>query len=562
MAARRVKALLAGRLQQAVRTAFGADEPVDAAQLQTPPPPHEGDLSLGCFALSKKLRKPPAEIAAALAKALPPEKPLAKVQAVGPYLNLTLEAADVIQAAFGPAPAATATGTVVVDFSSPNIAKHMAVYHLRSTMIGNALCRIHRALGWKVVGVNHLGDWGTGFGKLIVGWKRWWDPRQEPTVTDLNALYVRFGQKAKADPKLEEEARAAFLALEKGDGESRRLWQRFRDTSLGEFQKVYDLLGVSFDEVSGESVYEPDLEPTIALLRAKGMVSESEGALVVALPGKEKPCLLKKSDGATLYATRDLAAAISHQKRHAFTRKLYVVDAGQSLHFVEVFAVLAAAGFEWASRCEHVPFGILRFGGKRGRTREGGVVLLKDVLDEATSRALEIIRKNSPDLADAHTVARQVGIGAVVFNDLKNKRTKDIDFDFDEALAFEGETGPYVQYAHVRACGILRKAKEAGIALDPAADLSPLGLPEEKALAWRLSLWGEALERASREAEPSVVAGYVLDLAKALHTFHYKVPVLKASPAETAARLRLMDAARLRLAEGLAVLGIAAPEQM
>jgi len=554
--ARAVKALLA----QAVSQAVGAE--VSPSLFLPPPAPHPGDLALACFGLAKTLKKNPAQVAAELARTLPVQPPLAKVEAVGPYLNLTLETSEVIRAAFSPPPAPSAAGTVVVDFSSPNIAKHMAVYHLRSTMIGNALCQIHRALGFKVVGVNHLGDWGTGYGKLIVAWKRWWDPSKEPTVTDLNALYVRFGQEAKTTPVLEEEARAAFLALEKGDAEARRLWQRFRDISLAEFQKIYDLLGVRFDEVSGESVYEPDLEPTIALLSSKGLVSESEGALVVALPGKEKPCLLKKSDGATLYATRDIAAAISHQKRHAFTRKLYVVDAGQSLHFQEVFAVLAAAGFGWADRCEHVSFGILRFGGKRGRTREGGVVLLKDVLDEATSRALEIIRKNSPDLADAETVARQVGIGAVVFNDNKNRRTKDIDFDFDEALAFEGETGPYVQYAHVRACGILRKAGEMGLAVDPAADLSLLKEPQEKALAWQLALWFEALERASREAEPSVVAGYLLDLAKALHSFHYKVPVLKAEPAVTAARLRLMDAARARLAEGLAVLGIAAPEQM
>ena len=243
-------------------------------------------------------------------------------------------------------------------------------------------------------------------------------------------------------------------------------------------------------------------------------------------------------------------------------RGLYVVDAGQSLHFDEWISVLKRAGFHWADRLEHVPFGILRFGGKRGRTREGGVILLKDVLDEAVARALEIMRKNSPELADPEAVARQVGIGAVVFNDLKNKRVNDIDFDFDEALSFDGETGPYVQYAHVRACGILRKAAEAGAAFDAGAPLSALSGTDEHRLAWTLAQYGEALERAGAQAEPSVVAGYLLDLAKAFHAYHYQVPVLKAEKAVTAARLRLIDAVRRTLAEGLGVLGIAAPERM
>lgn len=559
MPARRVRA----RLAEAVGTAYGVAPADLAGFFQAPPAPNPGELAFPCFALSKRLKRNPAELAQEVAALLGKIPPVAAAQAAGPYVNLTLETAWAVQSALEAHPAESRQGTVVIDFSSPNIAKHMAVYHLRSTMIGNSLCRIYRALGFKVVGINHLGDWGTGFGKLIVAYRRWWDAAKTPTVTDLNALYVRFGQEAKADPGMEDEARKAFLALEQGDADTRRLWQDFRRISLEEFETVYRLLGVAFDEVSGESTYEPDLEPTLSLLKAKGLVSESEGAQVVQLPGKEKPCLLKKSDGATLYATRDIAAAIRRQKDHAFVRALYVVDKGQSLHFEEVFSVLKLAGFDWAARLEHVPFGVLRFGGKRGRTREGGVILLKDVLDEAVSRALEIIRKNSPDLPDAGTVASQVGIGAVVFNDLKNRRVNDIDFEWDDALNFDGETGPYVQYAHVRACGILRKAAETGVTLDPMAPLESLNSDEERKLAWALCRYGEALEKAGEQAEPSVVSGYLLDLAKAFHAYHYKVPVLKAdAPGTVKARLRMIDAVRKALAAGLGVLGISAPDRM
>ena len=558
MPARRAKALLAARIAKA----SGAQ--VSPGLFQTPPAPNPGELAFPCFGLSKQLKRPPSRIAQEIAAALAPEPPLAKAEAAGPYVNLTLDTAWVVREALGnpPVPAAPRDETVVIDYSSPNIAKHMAVYHLRSTMIGNSLCRILRALGYRVVGVNHLGDWGTGFGKLVVATRKWWDASKTPTVTDLNDLYVRFGKEAKEHPSLEEEARKAFADLERGDPEVRKLWQRFRDVSLAEFERVYARLGVHFDEVSGESVYEPDLEPTLAMLRQKGLVEQSEGALVVRLPGKEKPCLLKKSDGATLYATRDIAAALSHFRRHGFARKLYVVDKGQSLHFDEFFEVLKLAGFDWASRLEHVPFGVLRFGGKKGRTREGGVILLEEVLDEAVSRALEVIRKNSPELPGPERVAAQVGIGAVVFHDLKNRRTNDIDFEWDEVLAFDGETGPYVQYAHVRACGILRKGEELEIAFDPTASLDPLTLDEERKLAWELSRHSEALEKAGEQAEPSVVAGYLLDLAKAFHAYHYKVPVLKSETATAKARLRLIDAVRKTLAAGLDVLGIAAPERM
>ncbi len=561
MPARRAKALLAAR----IAGASGAE--VSPGIFQTPPAPNPGELAFPCFALSKQLRRAPAQIAQEIAAKLAPEPPLAKASAAGPYVNLTLDTAWVVREALGnpPAPAAPRDETVVIDYSSPNIAKHMAVYHLRSTMIGNSLCRILRALGYRVVGVNHLGDWGTGFGKLLAAYKLWWQPVHSdtpPTITDLNELYVRFGKTAKEQPGFEEVARLAFLHLEQGKPEHRKTWQLFRDISLAEFERVYARLGVRFDEISGESVYEPDLEPTLAMLKQKGLVEESEGALVVRLPGREKPCLLKKSDGATLYATRDIAAALSHFKRHAFARKLYVVDKGQSLHFDEFFEVLKLAGFDWAGHLEHVPFGVLRFGGKKGRTREGGVILLEEVLDEAVSRALEIIRKNSPELPDPERVAAQVGIGAVVFHDLKHRRTNDIDFEWDEVLAFDGETGPYVQYAHVRACGILRKGKELGINFDPVASLAPLTLDEERKLAWELTRYGEALEKAGEQAEPSVVAGYLLDLAKAFHAYHYKVPVLKSEPATAKARLRLIDAVRQTLAAGLDVLGIAAPDRM
>ncbi len=541
----------------------------------TEPPSHAtGDYAVGCFPAGKALRKNPAQVAKEVAAAFTPRDGLAKAAASGPFVNFSVDRSALADGVLGEvekqgADWGTTSGgrgkTVVLDYSSPNIAKHLAYHHIRSTMIGNALARLHRACGWTVVGINHLGDWGTTFGMLLVAWERWSAPGEAPTVDRLNDLYVRFRAAAKDDPALEEAARARFAALEAGDPAARALWQEFRRVSLEEFQQVYDLLGVSFDLVMGESAFEELLGPVVEMLRSKGLVSESEGAEVVDLSAdKMPPCLLRKKDGATLYATRDIAAALWRYEHHAFDRALYVVDRGQELHFRQWIRVLEKAGFPFARHIEHVSFGMVRFEGRRTGTRTGNILCLRDVLDEAAGAILERIREKNPDLPGKDEVARQVGTGAIVFADLSTQRDKDVDFEWERILSFEGDTGPYVQYAHARAASILRRAP-AGL---PAAEPRRLVLPEEASVLKWIADFPDRVEWAAAAAEPFHVGSYLLDLCSAFSRWYdlgNRDPALKVlceDPEVAAARLALVRAVRATLARGLDLLGIAAPEEM
>jgi arginyl-tRNA synthetase len=562
---------------EAVASALGM-QPEQFA-VTTPPDAALGDLAVGCFPAAKALRAAPPQLAQRAVAAFTPNALLARATAAGPYVNFHLDRAalyrGLVDAALAPRPnlipAAPGAGkTVCVDFSSPNIAKQLAYHHIRSTVLGNVLGRIHRALGYRVVGINHLGDWGTTFGMVIAAIKEWGEP--EPfDIEAMNTLYVRFRAKCKEDASWEEKGRAWFAKLEAGDAEARALWQRIRDVSWAEFDEVYLTLGIRFDEVRGESTYEDAMAGVIAELEGKGLTSISDGALVVDLSAEGMPpCLLKKADGATLYATRDLAAAEYRWNTYAFDKSLYVVDRGQSLHFQQLFTVLKRAGHEWAARCQHVPFGLVRIGGKKSGTRAGNVVRLKEVLAEAQQKIAERIAESNAELDEARRadVARTVGVGAVVFANVVSQREKDVDFDMEQVTSFEGDAGPYVQYAHARCASIARRAAAQGITADAGADLGKLELPEEWALAKLLHDLGDECARAADALEPHIVAHYLLSVCAAFsrwYTLGNQDPakkVLAPDPQVARARLALVVATRETLRAGLELLGMGAPDEM
>jgi len=556
-------------------SATGMTAPDAAGALSLPPNEAMGDYAFPCFALAAKLKKKPNEIAADLAEKIRPDELIREVRAAGPYLNFFVRRAAFLKWALttvrreGEAFGRSRLGagkTVVVEYSSPNIAKHLGIHHVRTTMIGNALYAIHKALGYEVVGINFLGDWGTQFGILIAAYKKWGGPEtlEGDAVANLNALYVRFNAEAEKDPSLREEGRAWFRRLEAGDAEAAALWERFREVSLAAFDQVYKRLGVRFDVVSGESQYEKRMPDTIRRLEEKGLAKLDDGALIVDLkPYKMPPVMLRKSDGATLYDTRDIAAAEQRWEQYHFAKMIYVVGGDQKLHFRQIFKVLELMGYPWAKNCVHVDFGIIRVRGgesaEKMSTRGGKIIMLKDVLDEAVSRVREAIEAKNPNLAEKEAVAEAVGVGAVVFNDLKRQRAKDVDFDWDAVLSFEGDTGPYVQYAHVRLCGILRKY---GKPVTTDVDFGLLKAPEEFALAKALSNFGAVIERAAEACEPSLVSQYLLDLCSRFSSFYHKHTVVGDDPALTAARILLVDCLRRTIANGLKLLGIKALEEM
>ncbi|HHT9124171.1 MAG TPA: arginine--tRNA ligase, partial [Candidatus Wunengus sp. YC63] len=449
-----------------------------------------------------------------------------------------------------------------IDYSSPNIAKHLAVHHLRSALIGSAIYNIYKTLGYRCIGINHLGDWGTQFGQLIVAYKKWGseDTHTSYTVTDLNNLYVKFHQEAEKNTALEDEAREWFKKLEAGNSEAKELWQRFKDISLKEFQKIYDMLGIHFDAFVGESFYNTMVEDTVTRIKEKGLTRISEQALIVDLETYNMPpCLLRKKDDATLYATRDIAAAEYRKKTYNFAKMVYVVGSEQKLHFKQVFKVLALMGYDWANHCVHVDFGLMKFKDGKMSTRKGKVVLLEDLLIEAVERIKEIIEAKNPSLENKENVAQDVGIGAVIFADLSAKRNKDVVFDWDEALNFEGETGPYVQYTHARLCSILRKYGRP-----VTADIPFELLKEDETIILIKNLWRfpSVILKAAELYEPSLISNYLIDVCGNLNRFYNAHRVLSDDGELTKARILLVDSTRQVIKNGLNILGIRAPERM
>ncbi|MEH7109385.1 arginine--tRNA ligase [Bacillus sp. JJ1764] len=528
-----------------------------------------GDLAFPCFSLAKVKRKAPNLIAQELSEKI--QSPtFEKIEVVGAYLNLFLNKKLVSEQVIGNVIAQKsefgsldfgAGGNVTIDMSSPNIAKPFSMGHLRSTVIGNAIAKIVEKCGYKPIKINHLGDWGTQFGKLITAYKLWGDAekvKQNP-IKELLALYIKFHDEATSNPSLEDDGRAWFKKLEDGDQEALDLWQWFRDESLEEFSRIYNLMNVEFDSFAGEAFYNDKMDRVVKLLEEKQLLVESDQAQVVELTEEElPPCLIKKSDGATLYATRDLAAAIYRKENYDFAHSLYVVGHEQSLHFKQLIAVLRKMGFEWAEKMAHIPFGMMLKDGKKMSTRKGKVVLLEEVLNESIAMARHNIEEKNPMLPNKDKVAEQVGVGAVIFHDLKNNRMNDIEFSLEEMLRFEGETGPYVQYTYARACSILRKGNWQPES--SAADYQTSWEKEWKVVSFLME-FSNAIKRACANYDPSQVAKYIVDLAQVFNKYYAEVKVLEDSE-EREARLALVYSVTVVLKEGLRLLGIEAPEEM
>lgn len=433
--------------------------------LEKPKQTKHGDMAFPCFTLAPKMRKAPQQIALELSKKLE-DYLITNVQVAGGYVNLflhqelvthqVLQAITTVLQQYGSKK--KEHEKIIIDFSSPNIAKPFSMGHLRSTVIGNSLANITEKNGYEAVRINHLGDWGTQFGKLIVAYKLWGnqDNILAAPIAELLKIYVHFHDMAEKDESLNEQARAAFKSLEEGDEEALNLWNWFKDASLKEFQQIYELLGVRFDSYAGEAFYNDKMTSVVDGLKEKGLLMESNGAFVVELEDMP-PSLITKKDGATLYATRDLAAAIYRQQTYHANKTFYVVGNEQSLHFKQLFSVLEKMGYEWAKQLEHVPFGMMLKDGKKMSTRKGKIILLADVIADAIHTAKQNINEKNPTLEDKEEIAKQVGIGAVIFNDLKNDRMNDIEFSLEQMLNFEGETGPYVQYTNARICSLLQK---------------------------------------------------------------------------------------------------------
>lgn len=537
--------------------------------LEKPKKSSMGDLAFPTFSLAKTMRKAPQIIASELVGQIN-NSYFEKVEAVGPYINFFLNKSEisaqvlkeVIKKREDYAQAAIGQGrNIVIDLSSPNIAKPFSIGHLRSTVIGDALSNIFQKLGYETVKINHLGDWGKQFGLLIVAYKKWGSEeavRAHP-IDELLKLYVRINAETKNHPELDEEAREWFRKLENNDEEALALWQWFRDESLMEFNRLYAELGIDFDSYNGEAFYNDKMEEVVQLLAEKGLLEESKGAQVVNLEkyGIEHPALIKKSDGATLYITRDLAAAIYRKRTYDFAKAIYVVGQEQTAHFKQLKAVLAEMGYAWSKDIQHVSFGLVTKNGQKLSTRKGNVILLEPTIAEAVKRSLAQIDTKSPDLVNKEAVAHAVGVGAIKFYDLKTDRTNGYDFDLEAMVSFEGETGPYVQYAHARIQSILRKAD-----FQPqAAENYQLNDTESWEIIKLIQDFPNTIVKAADNFEPSLIARFAIHLAQSFNKYYAHTRILDDSP-ERDSRLALSYATATVLKEALALLGVEAPNEM
>ncbi|MBR0507518.1 MAG: arginine--tRNA ligase [Clostridia bacterium] len=556
-------------LAAALAPLCGTDETALTDWIEVPKNTDMGDYAFPCFRLSKTMRKAPNLIAAELAEKLVLPAGFTKCEPVGGYLNFFTDksaVADTVLSRVLSEGDAYGTGTegngktVLVEYSSINIAKPFGFHHLPSTAIGNALYRIYKALGYETVGINHLGDWGTQFGKMITAYKLWGTkPVDDYSIRELVALYVRFHEEAEKDPSLNDTARAWFKKIESGDPEAHALWEKMRAATIREVKVTYARMGVAFDSWNGEAFYEDKMPAIIRELREKGISKVDQGAEIVDLSEwNMPPCIIVKSDGSTIYATRDLAAACYRKETYDFTKLLYVVAYQQDLHFRQFFKVLELMGRDWVKDCVHVNFGMVSMEGGSFHTREGKVLYLDDVLDAAVEKTYEIICEKSPDLEDKRSAAEAVGVGAILWSVLYNARIKDVTFSWDKVLNFDGETAPYVQYTHARACSVLRKAGGR----PETYDASLLSDPESVALLKAIAALPEAVKSAAEKYEPYVVARAVMQVANAFNRFYYEQRIMADDPAIRAARLALCDAARQTLKNGLNLLGLIAPERM
>ncbi len=545
-----------------------------ASMLEYPADKKMGDLALPCFKLSRVLRKAPPAISDSFKEMLCADSEIAalfeKIESVNGYLNFFIGkgslAAELCAIAENENYGSSEIGkgkTIVIDYSSPNVAKPFHIGHLRSTVIGQSIKNLHKFCGYECVGVNHLGDWGTQFGKLIVAYKKWGSKEkiEEGGIDALTEIYVKFHKEAEENPALEDEARAAFTAMENGDEECLALWKWFIEISINEYKKTYSLIGADFESWNGESFYFDKTDRVVSELREKKLLTVDEGAEIVKLDEYGMPpCLILKSDGSTIYATRDIAAAIYRKETYNFDKCIYVTSAGQSLHFAQFFKVIGMMGYDWAKDLVHVPFGTVSIEGAKLATRTGNVVLLEDIFRIATEKTLEIINQKNPDLADKEEVASAVGVGAVVFHDLSNNRIKDVNFMWDEVLNFDGNTGPYVQYTYARCFGILEKASAEGISGKGELCLTD---DTEAALIKTLKVFPEKVEQARSDLEPSVIARYLLDVCADYNRFYHDCPVLRAEDEKVKnTRVALVKATSIVLNNGLALIGLKRPKNI
>ena len=539
-----------------------------ADMLEYPPDPKMGDLALPCFKMSKMLRMSPVKIASTIAEdfCVPCVE---RAEAVNGYFNIFLDGDALARRVIGEAlskgeqygaPDIGKGKTVVLDYSSPNVAKPFHIGHLGTTVIGHSLKKLHEFAGYKCVGINYLGDWGTQFGKLIVAYRKWGDKEtvENGGIDKLVELYVKFHGEAENDPALNDEARAEFHKLEEGDADNISLWQWFVQISLAEYKKTYAQLGIEFDSYKGESFYTDKMPAQVQKLRDMGLMRIDDGASIVDLEEYGMPpCLILKRDGSTLYPTRDIAAAVYRKETYDFDKAIYVTSAGQSLHFAQWFKVVELMGYDWHDKLVHVPYGTVSINGEKLATRTGNVILLRDLFSLAIEKIAGIMDEKNPDLEGKDRIAEQIGVGAVVFYYLSNNRIKDINFVMDDALNFDGNTGPYVQYTYARTCSVLSKAGE----FDPSK-LS-VTANEETELVKAISRFEETVREAIDTYEPSVITRYILDVAGAFNRFYHNCTILGATNSDVKnTRLALTAATRTVLGNAFGLICLAKTEKV
>ena len=537
--------------------------------IEIPPKSDMGDFAFPCFRLAKVFRKAPPMIAKELEEKI--EKPdfLDRIEVQGGYLNFfvdkSLFAKQIVENYlnsdnYGGSKEGEGK-TICIDYSSPNVAKNFHVGHLRTTIIGNSLNNIYKKLGYNVVRINHLGDWGTQFGKLIVAYKKWGSKEaiEENGISELMNIYVKFHDEAEKDDSLNDEARAWFTKMEQGDEEALSIWKWFREISLKEFLRVYDMLGIEFDSYAGESFYNDKMAAVIEELKEKGLITVSDGAQIVNLEEYNMPpCLITKKDGSSLYATRDISAALYRKKTYDFSKCIYVTGLEQKLHFAQWFTVINMMGYEWSKDLVHVPYGLVSLKGGKLSTRKGNVIYAEDILNESIQKIRDTIAEKNPELPNKEEVAHQVGIGAILFNDLYNQRIKDVTFDWEKILNFDGETGPYVQYTYARAASVLRKIGDVPATIDYSAltDEASMTLLKE------ISRYSAVVKDASEKYEPSVVARFAVAVAQAFNKFYHECQINVEDETLKYTRANVVSITKAVLKDALGLLGISCPEQM
>ncbi len=561
------RSIIAGKLA----AYLNLDEDMINKLVEVPPKRDMGDFAFPCFQLSKTIKKSPNLIAIDIKENLGCIDGFEKIEALGPYINFFVSKGEFVKEVINKVLEEKddygnsndgAGKNVIVEYCSANIAKPFHVGHLFTTMLGNSLYKIFKFQGYNAIGINHLGDWGTQFGKLIYAYIHWGDEEalEKEPIKEMLRVYVKFHEEAEKNPCLDDEGRRHFKLLEDGNLIEMELWSKFKELSLKEFDRLFKLLNVSFDSFDGESFYTDKMDTVIRELEDKELLTESNGAKVVFLDEENMPpCIIKKADGATIYATRDLAAVFYRKKTYDFYKNIYVVAKDQTLHFKQVFTTVKKMGYDWADDCIHVSFGLVRFPDKKLSTRKGNVVFLEDLLYEAISKTEEIINDKNPNLENKKEVAKKVGIGAVVFTYLKNSRERDIVFDWNEMLSFEGETGPYVQYTYARGKSILRKLGKG----TDEVNYSKLLSNEEFELVKQLSKFNEVVKQALDKLQPSIITRYVIDISKAFNKFYTAINISNShDEIARSSRLNLVKASLQVIKNGLSLIGLETVDEM